>query len=55
MSEPINPEYCACVHSDAETCARWRDGYEPDDPHYRPRKCECECHKGSDFEDEEDF
>lgn len=43
---------CACVHSDARTCARWRDGAEPDDPHYYPRECECSCHS-IDRDDEE--
>jgi len=47
---------CACVHSDARTCARWRDGEELDDPHYHPRDCECACHSiiREDERDEED-
>lgn len=35
---------CACVNSDAEVCARWRDGLDTDDPHFQPRRCECACH-----------
>lgn len=40
---------CTCVHIDAETCARIRDGIE--DPVYK-RKCECVCHQQT--EDEQD-
>lgn len=46
---------CACVHTDGQTCARIRDGYEPDDRNYEMRKrtCECACHSEGD-EDEYD-
>lgn len=43
---------CACVHSDARTCARWRDGYDTDDPHYHPRYCVCDCHS-KDMDDDD--
>lgn len=41
---------CACVHPDGQTCARIRDGYEPDDRNYEMHKrtCECACHSEGD-------
>lgn len=38
---------CACVHSDAATCARMRDGYSDGDDDWEWRKCECDCHDDS--------
>lgn len=53
----LNAIPCACVHSDAVTCARWRDGLDLDDPHYQRRQCECMCHTEhrQDQEDEDDL
>lgn len=46
------PCRCACVHIDAKTCARWRDGFDIDDPSYEPRDCGCCCHENNKEEDE---
>lgn len=48
---------CACVHSDASTCARWRDGVAADEYDYQPRRCECQCHTiiRQEEQDEEDL
>lgn len=42
---------CACVHHDANECARIRDGnHDIDDDDYRKRECECCCHDDEDYE-----
>jgi len=48
---------CACVHSDGRTCARIRDGYEPDDLRGEWRICECVCHRTAvrDYEEPDDL
>jgi hypothetical protein len=35
---------CACVNSNAQTCARWRDGVDPENYQGTDRRCECSCH-----------
>lgn len=44
-AEELSAIPCACVHSHAETCARWRDGAYLDDLEYIRRECECSCHQ----------
>lgn len=43
---------CACVHSDATTCARIRDGFACDDFHWDHRECECSCHESNEDDEE---
>jgi len=46
---------CACVHWDADECARIRDGsHAKDDEHYYRRKCECICHYEQREDDEDE-
>lgn len=44
---------CACVHPCSRECARRRDGFDFDDPHYMKRDCECACHQMDDLDDDD--